>query len=101
MPAKPHEWQTRFKEAYGVEIGPWERERFLAHCIIQGDCWCWKGPAMWAIEGSRYDPLRIAFLFFKGPLTKQQAVGASCAKACCFPDHLYCFTGSSAKFAAR
>ena len=92
-----HKWQMRFKEAYGVKIGRWERERFLAHCNIEGDCWVWQGPDMWAIEGARYEPARVGFLFLKGTLARNQSVGTTCGKVCCCPDHMYCFTASSAR----
>ena len=88
------DWQQRVHQAFGFYPKPWERERLLEKCKIQGDCWVWKGGDHFVMDDRRYAPIAMAYVMLKGPIPANHKVGSTCGKTCCMPEHLVCFTQS-------
>jgi len=86
------DWQRRVEHAYGFHPKPWERERLLEKCKITGDCWEWKGPAKFTIDGNQFPVLPMAYTMLKGDVPKDHKVMSTCGKLCCMPGHMVCFT---------
>lgn len=91
---KPHPWRRWFRKTYGFTPEKWERERFMRNLTITGACWLWTGPARYNIDGKLYDPIKMAHVFFRGPVPKGYQVSTTCGHTCCMKAHLQCFTGT-------
>lgn len=83
-------WREWVEKTFGFAPDKWERERFLRHCHIDGDCWVWNGPDKYVVDGVGYKPLKMAFAMLRGPAKGN--VKSTCGKVCCMPKHMACFT---------
>lgn len=81
-------WRFWFAATYGFIPGNAQREHFMRHLRIEGDCWLWTSPDGYLIGDTGYDPMEMAHVMFLGPVPEQFHVTTTCGNFCCMSGHL-------------